>query len=205
RLAHELMYLSRGSPVVYYGDEQGFSGGGRGDQDARQTMFASRVPGYLADDLVGTDATHAQSNFTPSHPLYQAISGLAALTREHPALRNGAQQNRYADAGAGVYAFSRIDRRDQREYVVALNNSEQPRTAAIPTSAGRRPSQLVCGGGRGGGGCGGRGPAAAPRPPAVGGGVPPRRPHAAPPSAPRRVARCARAGRAVTRPHAGIR
>ena len=41
RLAHELMYFSRGNPVVYYGDEQGFSGGGGGDQLARQTMFAS--------------------------------------------------------------------------------------------------------------------------------------------------------------------
>jgi glycosidase len=147
RLAHELMYLSRGNPVVYYGDEQGFSGGGRGDQDARQTMFASRVPDYLDDDLVGTDATHAQRNFTPSHPLYQAISGLTALTREHPTLRDGAQQNRYADATAGVYAFSRIDRQDQHEYVVALNNSEQPRTAAIPTYMDKRTFQLVYGAG----------------------------------------------------------
>ena len=133
RLAHELMYFSRGNPVVYYGDEQGFTGGGRGDQDARQTMFASQVPDYLDDDLIGTDATHAQSNFVPSHPLYQAISRLAAVTREHPALRDGAQQGRYADSGAGVYAFSRIDRDEQREYVVALNNSEQPRTVAVPT------------------------------------------------------------------------
>ena len=43
RLAHELMYFSRGNPVIYYGDEQGFTGSG-GDQVARQTMFASQVP-----------------------------------------------------------------------------------------------------------------------------------------------------------------
>ena len=109
RLAHELMYFSRGNPVVYYGDEQGFTGCG-GDQVARQTMFASQVPDYLDDDLLGTDATHAQDNFVPSHPLYRSISGLAALTRAHPALRDGAQQHRYAADGAGVYAFSRIDR-----------------------------------------------------------------------------------------------
>ena len=42
RLAHELMYLSRGNPVIYYGDEQGFTGDG-GDQDARQDMFPSQV------------------------------------------------------------------------------------------------------------------------------------------------------------------
>lgn len=134
RLAHELMYLSRGNPVVYYGDEQGFTGPG-GDQDARQTMFASRVPDYLDDDLLGTTATHAQDNFVAAHPLYQGIAGLAELTRRHPALRDGAHQHRYADASAGIYAFSRIDRSEQREYVVALNNSEQARTAAVPTYA----------------------------------------------------------------------
>ena len=36
------MYLVRGQPVVYYGDEQGFIGDG-GDKDARQDMFASQV------------------------------------------------------------------------------------------------------------------------------------------------------------------
>jgi alpha-amylase len=132
RLAHELMYLSRGNPVVYYGDEQGFTGPG-GDQDARQTMFASRVPEYLDDDLLGTAATHAQDNFVATHPLYRDIAGLAELTRRHPALRDGVHQHRYADSDAGVYAFSRTDRSRQREYVVALNNSEQTRTAAIPT------------------------------------------------------------------------
>jgi glycosidase len=132
RLAHELMYFSRGNPVIYYGDEQGFTGPG-GDQNARQTLFASHVPDYLDDDLLGTDATHAQDNFVPGHPLYRSISNLATVTRQHPALRDGAHQNRYAANGPGIYAFSRIDRGAQREYVVALNNSEQPQTAAIPT------------------------------------------------------------------------
>jgi glycosidase len=132
RLAHELMYLSRGNPVIYYGDEQGFTGNG-GDQLARQTLFASQVPDYLDDDLLGTDATHAQSNFEPGHPLYRSVASLAALVRHHPALRDGAHQHRYSTGQAGVYAFSRIDRGERREYVVALNNSEQPSTAAIPT------------------------------------------------------------------------
>jgi glycosidase len=146
RLAHELMYFSRGNPVVYYGDEQGFTGPG-GDQDARQTMFASRVPEYLDDDLLGTGATHAQANFVPTHPLYRTISDLAALTKRHPALRDGAHQHRYASDAAGVYAFSRIDRGQQREYVVALNNSEQAATAAIPTYVGRGTFERVYGSG----------------------------------------------------------
>ena len=123
RLAHELMYFSRGNPVVYYGDEQGFTGTG-GDQVARQTMFASQVPEYLDDDLLGTTRTHAQDNFETEHPLYTDIQDLAQLAKDHPALRNGAHQHRYASDGPGIYAFSRLDRGQQREYVVALNNSE---------------------------------------------------------------------------------
>ncbi|HKH54390.1 MAG TPA: alpha-amylase family glycosyl hydrolase, partial [Propionibacteriaceae bacterium] len=93
RLAHELMYFSRGNPVVYYGDEQGFTGTG-GDQVARQSMFASEVPDYLDDDLLGTARTHAQSNFNTEHQLYLKIGQLAELTKEHPTLRNGAHQHR---------------------------------------------------------------------------------------------------------------
>ncbi len=144
RLAHELMYFSRGNPVIYYGDEQGFTGSG-GDQVARQTLFASLVPDYLDDDLLGTSNTHAQANFVSSHPLYQAINDLAQVTSEHPALRNGAHQHRYASAAAGIYAFSRIDRGQQREYVVALNNSEQAQTANIPTYIDKRTFELVYG------------------------------------------------------------
>ena len=143
-LAHELMYFSRGNPVVYYGDEQGFTGPG-GDQDARQTLFASKVPDYLDDDLLGTDATHATDNFNTGHPLYAKISELAQLTKEHPALRDGAHQHRYASDGPGIYAFSRTDAKDQREYVVALNNSEEPQTAAVPTYIAKRNYSLIYG------------------------------------------------------------
>ncbi len=138
------MYFSRGNPVVYYGDEQGFTGPG-GDQDARQTLFASQVPEYLDDDLLGTDATHATDNFDTGHPLYGKISELAALTAEHPALRDGAHQNRYASDGPGIYAFSRTDAKDQREYVVAVNNSETAQTAAVPTYIAKRTYSRIYG------------------------------------------------------------
>ena len=132
RLGHELMYFSRGNPVIYYGDEQGFAGDG-GDQLARQDMFPSQVPAYNDDDLIGTDATTAQANFDRSHPLYRAIARLADVTREHRALRDGAHQHRYAADGPGIYAFSRLARGEQHEYVVALNNAESEQTASIPT------------------------------------------------------------------------
>uniref|UniRef100_UPI000A4218EC alpha-amylase family glycosyl hydrolase n=1 Tax=Streptomyces torulosus TaxID=68276 RepID=UPI000A4218EC len=110
RLANELMFLSRGNPVVYYGDEQGFTGAG-GDKDARQTLFASKVADYLDDDQLGTDRTHATDAYDTKAPLYRQISALAKLRKAHPALADGVQTERYATDGPGVYAFSRTDAR----------------------------------------------------------------------------------------------
>ena len=146
RLAHELMYFSRGNPVVYYGDEQGFTGDG-GDQDARQDMFPSQVASYNDDDLIGTSATTTDDNFDANHPLYQSIGELAAVTRRHRALRDGAQQHRWSSSGPGIYAFSRLDRHDQHEYVVVVNNAEQSETAAIPTYMRDTSFRLVYGSG----------------------------------------------------------
>ena len=132
QLAHELMFLTRGQPVVYSGDEQGFTGPG-GDKDARQDMFASKSPDYLDDDLLGTDRTHAVANYETGHPLYRAIGALAALRKAHPALTNGLQITRYAADGPGVFATSRIDRKTRTEYVVASNNATTPQTVTLDT------------------------------------------------------------------------
>ncbi|MGA5117131.1 pullulanase-type alpha-1,6-glucosidase [Streptomyces pseudogriseolus] len=134
-LANELMFLSRGNPVVYYGDEQGFTGAG-GDKDARQTLFASRTADYLDDDLIGTDRTHAEDAYDTRSPLYRQISALAALRKAHPALTDGVQQERYADDGPGVYAFSRTATgKNPTEYVVAFNNAGETRTATFATGS----------------------------------------------------------------------
>src|SRR4051794_1500514 len=146
QFAHALMYTLRGQPVVYYGDEQGFTGDG-GDQDARQDMFPSQVASYNDDDLIGTDATTAQENFDPQHPLYRAIADLADLRARFKALRDGTQQHRLASDGPGIYAFSRMDRAGRREFVVALNNAEQAQTAAIPTYAAGASFRRVYGSG----------------------------------------------------------
>jgi|GEM_PF-52753 len=134
KLAHALMFFARGQPVIYYGDEQGFTGDG-GDKLARQDMFPSQVPEYNDDDLIGTDATTADDNFDPTHPIYLALADYAALYQAHPALRYGAQIHRYSGGSAGVYAFSRIDRDDRFEYVVALNNSTGAETATLGTAS----------------------------------------------------------------------
>ncbi|MFK0115792.1 pullulanase-type alpha-1,6-glucosidase [Streptomyces sp. NPDC090994] len=134
KFANELMFLSRGNPVVYYGDEQGFTGAG-GDKDARQTMFASRTADYLDDDLIGTDRTHAEDAYDPQAPLYEQISALAKLRKAHPALTDGVQTERYAADGAGVYAVSRTDAATGTEYVVAFNNAGEEKTATFATGS----------------------------------------------------------------------
>ncbi|MET9375001.1 pullulanase-type alpha-1,6-glucosidase [Streptomyces sp. NPDC002992] len=132
RLANELMFFSRGNPVVYYGDEQGYTGAG-GDKDARQTLFASKTADYLDDDQLGTDRTHAADAYDPTHPLYRQIAALAKLTREHPALRDGIQRQRYAEGS--VYAFSRTDARTKADYLVATNSATTPKTVTVPVDS----------------------------------------------------------------------
>lgn len=130
RLAHDLLFLSRGTPVVYYGDEQGFTGTG-GDQFARQDMFPSLTPDYVDDDDIGTDATPADDNFDPTHPLYRHLATLASLRAEHPTLVTGAQLV-HATSGSAV-AFSRFDRDERIEYVVIVNADQAPATVRLAT------------------------------------------------------------------------
>ncbi|MFD6292306.1 pullulanase-type alpha-1,6-glucosidase [Streptomyces sp. NPDC060205] len=133
-LANELMFLGRGNPVVYYGDEQGFTGAG-GDKDARQPLFASKTADYLDDDQLGTDRTHAEDAYDTSAPLYRHIAALAKLRKANPALADGVQTERYAADGAGVYAFSRTDAKTGVEYVVAVNNAGEARSATFATGS----------------------------------------------------------------------
>ncbi len=131
KLAHALMIFARGVPVIYYGDEQGFTGNG-GDSAARQDMFPSQIASYNDDDLIGTDATTADDNFDATHPLYQTFARYISLRQANAALAFGAQIHRYATDGAGIYAFSRIDRDEQSEYIIALNNGAAA-SASVPT------------------------------------------------------------------------
>ncbi|MEU9061650.1 pullulanase-type alpha-1,6-glucosidase [Streptomyces sp. NPDC048430] len=143
RLADELMFLGRGNPVIYYGDEQGYTGAG-GDKDARQTMFASKTADYLDDDQLGTDRTHASDAYDTKHPLYRSIAALSKLTAEHPALRDGVQTERYSKDS--VYAFSRTDTKRPYEYVVAANNSAEARTVELPTESAGMNFRTLYGG-----------------------------------------------------------
>ncbi|MFG3228687.1 pullulanase-type alpha-1,6-glucosidase [Kitasatospora sp. NPDC048194] len=131
RLGTELQFLTRGQPVVYYGDEQGFTGAG-GDKDARQDMFASRTPSYNGDRVLG-GASGPADRYGQGGELYRGVAGLAELRRANPALADGAQIERYAADGPGVYAFSRIDAAQQVEYLVAVNNATEAKTVTLDT------------------------------------------------------------------------
>ncbi|MDM8521227.1 pullulanase-type alpha-1,6-glucosidase [Anaerolineales bacterium HSG6] len=124
QLAHAMMFFARGQPVIYYGDEQGFTGNG-GDKDARQDMFANVVDQYQSDSdkLIGSDQTVNDNNFNSRHPLYQTLKDLSTLYSQNTALRSGAQIHRASSDQPGVYAFSRIDREEKVEYIIAFNNN----------------------------------------------------------------------------------
>ena len=133
-LAHDLMFLTRGQPVVYYGDEQGFAGAGQGnDQSARQTLFPSQVTEYTGQNLITGEPVGTGEHFATDGELYTHIAELSALRQAHPALSSGAQIERYVDNGPGVYAFSRVDASEKTEYLVAVNNSAAEKTVSVPT------------------------------------------------------------------------
>lgn len=131
-LAHDLLFLSRGQPVVYYGDEQGFVGADPGgDKAARQSLFASQVAEYQNQTLIDGETVGSVDRYDTGAALYEHIADLSALRSAYPALVDGAQIERYA--ADGVYAFSRVDPAERVEYVVALNNTASAQTVSVPT------------------------------------------------------------------------
>jgi len=132
-LAHAMLLTLRGVPVVYYGDEQGFTGVG-GDQDARQDMMKSQTPSYIEDRIIGV----RHSLFDLEHPIAQEIAKLSAVRRAHAALRSGRQVVRNYSDSPGLFAVSRIDPATGREIAIAFNTSLQPLSTVIEVDAGSR-------------------------------------------------------------------
>ncbi len=73
------LMFREGLPVLYYGTEQGFSGGN--DPANREPLWPS--------------------GYDTAHPLYSWIAELAALRQEHDALRRGAQRYVWATENTG--------------------------------------------------------------------------------------------------------
>jgi pullulanase-type alpha-1,6-glucosidase len=130
KLAQSIMLLSRGVPVIYYGDEQGFTGDG-GDADGREDMMPSSVASYNDNDLLGTDATTADANFDQHHPLYQYLGKLIKVYQRYPALRQGKQFVRYSQDTPGLFAMSKYDPNKGREALVLFNTSSESQSIKL--------------------------------------------------------------------------
>ncbi len=131
-LGHSLLYLLRGAPVVYYGDEVGIIGRG-GDKAARQDLFPTKVREWQAETRVGSPPIGTGSSFDlATHPVAAQLRALGALRDAHPALSTGASFVRFAQQRALV--VSRIDREDRREYLAAFNAGEEPTTVTVQTA-----------------------------------------------------------------------
>ncbi|MCV2886312.1 alpha-amylase family glycosyl hydrolase [Aestuariibacter sp. AA17] len=133
-VSHGFMYFSRGIPVVYYGDEQGFTGDAH-DVDAREDMFPSHVASYNDNNLLGTSATTADNNFDTTHPLYTSLAYFAHIRASQPALRRGVMVNRNVTNNSDVFAFSRIDEDEQKEVLAVFNPTTAQQTAQLTAYA----------------------------------------------------------------------
>jgi glycosidase len=143
-LGHSLLYLLRGAPVVYYGDEVGMIGRG-GDKAARQDMFPTQVPEWQTEERVGSSPIGAGSSFDlVSHPVAEHLRVLGRLRTAHPALSTGASIVRLAREG--VLAVSRIDREARREYLVVFNAGEQATRITVQTATPDAGWESILGG-----------------------------------------------------------
>jgi glycosidase len=129
-LAHALMMFSRGVPVIYYGDEQGFAGQG-GYGASRADMFESQVADYASHHRIGGD--HAP--FDTGAPLYQRLSEMAALRASHAPLRRGLQTVRFAQDKPGLFAMSRKIEGERGETLILFNTSAEALTANVEVDA----------------------------------------------------------------------
>ena len=144
-LGHALLYLTRGIPSVYYGDEVGMTGTGSGsDQLARQDMFSTKVKIWKTEKRIGSSPIGTGDSFTVTnkHPIALYLEKLAALRAGNPGLANGSMQIRIAKDS--LLVISKKDDAENREYIVAFNNSTKPikTTISTATSAGGWKSLL---------------------------------------------------------------
>jgi glycosidase len=143
KLAHVLLYLSRGIPTVYYGDEVGMTGSENGnDQRARQDMFPTQVEMWKNEPRVGSKPVKDGDSFSEkSHPISDLIKNLGQLRKEHPALANGQMQIRYAKGP--LFIFSKRAAGENTEYLVALNNSSKKVSAMVSTATSGNWEKLI--------------------------------------------------------------
>ena len=140
KLANALLFLLRGGPALYYGDEKGMAGSG-GDAQARQDMFATAVTYWQDENRVGSDPIGTKSSFDVKNPLEDQISQMQAVIAKNPALRSGTQQIRFANGS--LFAVTRYLK--GQEYVVVYNAGAKQAEAKFKVSTSGSKWQLILG------------------------------------------------------------
>ena len=131
-LGYDLLYLLRGAPVVYYGDEVGMLGTG-GDKQARQDMFPTQVAEWKTQPRVGGPPIGSGSSFdVADNPIEARLKLLGAVREQNPALSTGLTLVRRA---VGPFlAISRVDTRSHVELLALFNNGNGRVEARVQTS-----------------------------------------------------------------------
>ncbi len=140
-LAHAYLYFSRGVPVLYYGDEQGFTGFGN-DKGAREDMFPSKTPSYAELINLGTagKGTPAQDNFDTQHPLYKAFATFAQLRKQEILLQSG-DYHPLTDLPKGLLGFRRT-LFDSPDEVLVVFNLDSKNSLSLPLK-GSKPKWVA--------------------------------------------------------------
>jgi glycosidase len=114
-LAYTFLLTTRGTPLLYYGDEIGLPGAG--DPDNRRDF-----PGGWRED--GRDAFSAAGRTPEEQSIFSHVQRLIALRAAHPGLRGATTETLLAGEQTFVYR--------RGEIVVALNNDTQATTGRLP-------------------------------------------------------------------------
>lgn len=118
-LAMAMLFLLRGSPVGYYGDEKGLIGD-PGDKGARQDLFATKVTRWQNEERIGAQPIGSQSSFESAHPLESTIAQLQKFAQSASGFRIANQRTRFAQQGTFLVSRTSGD----QEFWIAFNASD---------------------------------------------------------------------------------
>ena len=145
-LANALLYFTRGIPAVYYGDEVGMTGSNSGsDQFARQDMFATQVELWKNEVRIGGSPIGNGDAFTATStsPIATYLKQISEIRRNNPGLANGIMLTRYSVNS--LFVVSKKDPAENREYIVAFNNSDTDESVDITSATSSGGWQLLLG------------------------------------------------------------
>ncbi|HEX9892828.1 MAG TPA: alpha-amylase family glycosyl hydrolase [Gemmatimonadales bacterium] len=118
KLAYTFLLTTRGTPLIYYGDEIGLPGGG--DPDNRRDF-----PGGWRED--GRNAFEASGRTAEEQSIFSHVQALLKLRASRPGLRGRRTETLVVGEQTLVYR--------RGETVIALNNDSLPATVRLPSGA----------------------------------------------------------------------